>query len=288
MATSLHLPPTYLLSTHLATEELHALEDQIPSLTWDIQEAELVLGKISKRERAIFELRRLNLRTEELLSHPREDDGLQETDDGPSRKRRKVSPHHSDFPPEISHFGDISVSAESAKIVKVLKLSWLTESLAAGTQLPIEDYLVYIGRKLPPAIKARVGSHQGDEPKTPQRAARIGGHRGDDGARTQRPTLVHETTSEHDIPLPPIPEFLQTPYSCQRPTLANPPNADFIEELKDVRTLRILRGDQVGVRAYSTSIASLSAYPFALQSPSGKLLRLRFTPVAQFTSQCEN
>jgi DNA polymerase/3'-5' exonuclease PolX len=48
------------------------------------------------------------------------------------------------------------------------------------------------------------------------------------------------------------------------------PNAEFIEQLKEVRKLRLLQGDQIGVRAYSTSIAALAAYPHAVQSSFGK------------------
>jgi DNA polymerase IV len=46
----------------------------------------------------------------------------------------------------------------------------------------------------------------------------------------------------------------------------NPPNDPFIDQLKKIRTARILLGDEIGVRAYSTAIASLAAYPYTLTS----------------------
>jgi DNA polymerase IV len=84
-----------------------------------------------------------------------------------------------------------------------------------------------------------------------------------------RPThLLHQTTSEHDNPdkLPPIPEYLHTTYSCQRPTPINSPNDPFIDQLKKIRTARVLEADEIGVRAYSTAIAALAAYPYTLSS----------------------
>lgn len=84
-----------------------------------------------------------------------------------------------------------------------------------------------------------------------------------------RPThLLHQTSSEHDNSdkLPPIPDYLHTAYSCQRPTPLNPPNDPFIDQLKKIRKARILLGDEIGVRAYSTAIASLAAYPYTLTS----------------------
>ena len=84
-----------------------------------------------------------------------------------------------------------------------------------------------------------------------------------------RPTpLIRQTTSEHDNPpeLPPIPEYLKTSYSCQRPTPLYTLNDPFIEFLVRIRQARILTDDEVGVRAYSTAIASLAAYPYSVSS----------------------
>ncbi|EGY23135.1 DNA polymerase lambda [Verticillium dahliae VdLs.17] len=71
--------------------------------------------------------------------------------------------------------------------------------------------------------------------------------------------------------MPPIPAFLRTTYSCQRPTPANPPNNEFVEALKEIRTTRKLLGDEIGVRAYSTAIATVAAYPYAISTSPARL-----------------
>ncbi|KAI2488537.1 POL4 DNA polymerase IV [Pyrenophora tritici-repentis] len=84
--------------------------------------------------------------------------------------------------------------------------------------------------------------------------------------------LLQQTTSEYegedsDIPAPP--EWVKNcvKYACQRFTPANGPNEDFLEQLKKIRTARTLIDDDIGVRAYSTIIASIAAYPYKLSHP---------------------
>ncbi|KAI4190068.1 MAG: hypothetical protein L6R41_001034 [Letrouitia leprolyta] len=92
--------------------------------------------------------------------------------------------------------------------------------------------------------------------------------------RYQPPHLLRQTTSEHDEgiskPIPPMPDWvLQNKiYSCQRATPCISPNDSFIAQLKEIKLARLLTNDEIGVRAYSTSIASLAAYPYAAQSTS--------------------
>ncbi|KAI9845223.1 MAG: hypothetical protein M1837_004978 [Sclerophora amabilis] len=86
------------------------------------------------------------------------------------------------------------------------------------------------------------------------------------------PRLLQQTTSEHDedtsVQLPDMPTWVKEKkrYACERATPANPPNEAFIEQLKEIKLARLLNGDEIGVRAYSTSIASLAAYPHTLTS----------------------
>lgn len=86
--------------------------------------------------------------------------------------------------------------------------------------------------------------------------------------RSQRPKLHRTTTSEleelADHPLPPLPDWatgLYASYACCRSTPMSTPNAEFIAQLIKIRDSRLLTLDEIGVRAYSTSIASVSAYP---------------------------
>ncbi|KAF1965581.1 terminal deoxynucleotidyl transferas-like protein [Bimuria novae-zelandiae CBS 107.79] len=84
--------------------------------------------------------------------------------------------------------------------------------------------------------------------------------------------LLQQTTSEYegeDTDIPPPPDWVARglKYACQRFTPANPPNEVFIEQLKKIRTARTLIDDAIGVRAYSSIIAAIAAYPFKLSHP---------------------
>ena len=89
---------------------------------------------------------------------------------------------------------------------------------------------------------------------------------------SQAAHLLQQTTSEYDgedSEAPQPPEWVKkgVKYACQRFTPANGPNEDFLEQLKKIRTARTLIDDDIGIRAYSTIIASIAAYPFELNHP---------------------
>ncbi|OAA44934.1 DNA polymerase lambda, fingers domain protein [Metarhizium rileyi] len=284
MSNNLVFPRIYLLPTHLEPSELHYFEETVPSLTYDIHEAELVLGKISTRERAEFELRRHKVHTwsgQDLTPYsnvrtnaPAEQDTGEEH---PNPKRRKIGKVQR---PELQ-------TGESQR-VQVLRLSWLTDCIAHGKLLSVRNYLLLEGfkiasdvnpsKKLPDirnrskstivrrAAEDREGNGTIQDASTSSHSA----HHVPRHNLRQPPSLTRQTTSEHDAKLPVIPDFLRTTYSCQRPTPLETPNAEFILELKKIRTLRRLQGDQIGVRAYSTSIATLSAYPHVILGRNGK------------------
>ncbi|ORY71545.1 DNA polymerase beta [Pseudomassariella vexata] len=295
----LDFPTIFLLPTHIEPHKLLELESQIPSLTYNISEAEVILGCISKRQRAIFELRRLKLTIKELP--------LQTNSSGlPPAKRRKITNDRASSTTSDSDVNENSTTHAQQKVastsnsttaswdpgsydatghvVKVVKLAWFTDSVAKGMVLPVEDYTIYKGLKearsmdisTPPRTVGVLERARDDDDTSPA-SQRVTHHR--QAASTQRTrtlvlenrlALIRETTSEHDIDrsLLPIPDFLHSMYSCQRSTPINPPNDAFIEQLKKVRVLRTLNADKVGVRAYSTSIASLAAYPHLLVNAS--------------------
>ncbi|KHO00908.1 high-affinity nickel transporter [Metarhizium album ARSEF 1941] len=284
MASNLDFPRIYLLPSHLEPSQLHYFEDVVPSLTYNIQEAELVLGKISKRERAEFELRRLKLKIRPWLgedppsvTHTIAPVVKESLEGHPGPKRRKLG--------DVEHLGP---GIAKGNMVQVLRLSWLTDCLAQGKLLPVDNYLLCEGFKIASDVDSRGERRETQNVSTGaivQRAAedhavnsanRITSsalHFDANGPRRVRhrpPPLERQTTSEHDTQPPAIPDFLHTTYSCQRPTPLHPPNEEFILELKKIRTFRILQGNQIGARAYSTSIAALSAYPHVIKGPHGK------------------
>ena len=93
------------------------------------------------------------------------------------------------------------------------------------------------------------------------------------------PKLHRTTTSEFEdlesrsIPLPPPWVCDHVTYSCLRSTPLHSPNIRFIRALEAIKLARLLTLDEIGVRAYSTSIAAIAAYPYLLTS-AAEVLRL--------------
>ncbi|TQS32600.1 hypothetical protein Golomagni_07080, partial [Golovinomyces magnicellulatus] len=215
-------------------------------------------------ERALFELRRLGFRIDEDQAKPAPTDNALTY-------------------PKGSSATDCIGSSQGAQTVKVVRLNWLFECLELGEAVPVQDFIVYEG-----TVHKQVATSKGtgedsaqtavlkrshsilerasldnDSSTSPHTAAKRRSHHTPSQAL---PPLLQQTSSLRET-LPDIPGYLHTTYSCQRPTLISPFNAEFINALAQIRTLRLLRGDQVGVRAYSSSISALASYPYKLQSP---------------------
>lgn len=93
----------------------------------------------------------------------------------------------------------------------------------------------------------------------------------------QPPKIHRVTTAEYEADRSPSPtkqSLKEMPnwvkehnvYSCQRRTPPNPPNASFVAQLRKIKEVRLLTLDEIGVRAYSTAIATISAYPYLIES----------------------
>ncbi|KAK6348154.1 hypothetical protein TWF718_005967 [Orbilia javanica] len=80
---------------------------------------------------------------------------------------------------------------------------------------------------------------------------------------SQQSTESQEESEQIASNLPPLPQWVveKQKYSCARSTPAESPNKGFLEALLKIRLNRILISDEIGVRAYSTSIASIAAFP---------------------------
>lgn len=99
----------------------------------------------------------------------------------------------------------------------------------------------------------------------------------------ERPKLLALDTNDDDSPtssadasvVPPAPDWVKQglKYSCQRVTLSPCANEEFVELLKQIRLARLLTSDEIGVRAYSTSIASICSVPTRIVRPE-EILRL--------------
>ncbi|KAL1957201.1 hypothetical protein VTO42DRAFT_6235 [Malbranchea cinnamomea] len=336
-------PPIFVLPTHLELDELHEVEETLgrcsARLTYNINEASWVLGKISQKKRASLELRSRGLWTEEVSDevsepdqkrprletppsgvHPVkqpqivdltvqsdvEEDGESDPSSGDTRKKvlkpPDVRPASVGFP--LSLF-------EGNKHIRVVKLDWLQDSLEAGRVLPPGLYTIYCARKIPcPRVpsfgqtstglsslvaednaptpstgrdgvftsgiieRAKADTASTPPPSSTQSFGRFRRPRHGHGTsqnHNPRPKLYRQSTSEHEDPtrLPPLPDWVtkKLVYSCQRSTPLHPPNEAFINQLLKIKKIRELTLDEIGVRAYSTSIAAIAAYPYPLQSP---------------------
>lgn len=370
------LPPIFILPTHLTEAELHIVEDTLISggalLTYEIKEANLILGNISKERRAKFELKSRNIGNGEQ-KHSRAPSTVESKDDVGARKRPKFSigdqssvvksaksdvedgstttditddettakplsqlPVQNVSPsPNVDSCADaeetpaLALELESfASRIKVVKLSWLHDSISTGIVQPLGRYTIYESCLISPdeevsspeqvpqkhAVsssplgksvdqkkelaqeimqRAKADANKVVKPKfsrTRRRdqvkeaadqdfqgqsfvSSKRTASKGFKRTVSQPPQLLRQTTSEYDEEFSSsnpmiLPDWAKENriFSCERATPLNPPNADFIAQLKIIRTARLLIGDEVGVRAYSTSIASIAAYPYLISS----------------------
>lgn len=181
----------------------------------------------------------------------------------------------------------------STDVVTILKLEWLDRSVAAGKPLPRNPFVIYRGRKSGASKKAVVPNTQpakvssqilqrakedaASQPPPPAVSSRFQHRRSKHSAegsssQLQPPTLQRQTTSENDDPIsmPPQPDWVRdhVPYACLRSTPLHSPNEDFISQLIKIRQIRKLTLNEIGVRAYSTSIAAIAAYPYRIRRSS--------------------
>ncbi|KAI9675351.1 MAG: hypothetical protein M1817_001255 [Caeruleum heppii] len=178
------LPPVFVLSTHLTTEDLHQAEDRLHSLgarvTYDVHEARLFLGRVQARRRAEFELRCRKLWTEEFANEPGTAAKDEERKHEPAKKRQKTAKavsvpethdivditNESTTDSESEEQGNVANGAKTAiqdepqssaepllwdgpdDMIQVLRLDWLHDSMNAEKGLPLSDYVVYQGRPI--------------------------------------------------------------------------------------------------------------------------------------------
>ncbi|KAF3480419.1 high-affinity nickel transport protein [Arthroderma uncinatum] len=267
-------PSIFVLPTHISLEELHLIEGFLSRcgapLTYDITEARLAIGKVSHKKRAALELRSKGLWTEDVL--------LPTEVPEPPLKRRRLE--------------------DDDKDIIVVELNWIHQSLRARQSLPLDPFIVYRGRRIPkpssdlsssisspgqnvsakqsPArsILERAKEDAASSPTPqfiPSSPRRMRATPSSPSVQGRRPKLYRASTSdfEEELSIPDPPEWVRDNviYSCCRSTPLHPPNEDFINQLQMIKKIRVLTLDEVGVRAYSTSVASLAAYPHKIKSP---------------------
>ena len=193
---------------------------------------------------------------------------------------------------------DLSTLFRNKEHVKFLRLDWFYNSIRVGRIQPLDDYVILEGKRpsllntgsvIPRdeqsrALKGQVREHltfseKGSatfsttkiaESKARRSPVSVASRR-EAKHKSQKTPMLRQTTSEHDEAgrsLENMPRWVKESknYACERSTPLKSLNDDFVNQLQKIKLVRTLRLDEIGVRAYSTSIASLTAYPYPLTS----------------------
>ncbi|PLB39498.1 type-X family DNA polymerase [Aspergillus candidus] len=298
--------PTHLSLDELHEVEEH-LTQRGAQLTYNVAEAQLFLGNISQKKRAALELRSRGLWTEEPAGLARDypavkrrrveeggrarvedrapdeviDLSTETEDEADGVGSRHDSGRHLKRPAPLSN----SSPESGADGLRVVKLEWLNRCVEERRLVPVDSFVVYqaVKVKRPGAKPADpVNAVKGILQRAKEDASKAGtivstppGRRPmDTSPSSQRPPpkLYRQTTSENEeaVPLPPAPSWVKerVMYACLRSAPLHPPNERFISQLLKIRTIRELTLDEIGVRAYSTSIAAIAAYPYSFRRGS--------------------
>jgi DNA polymerase IV len=271
-----------------------ALEKGGAVLTSFATKANLILGRLATKKRVLFELRKADIHAKELRNVPDHTGDLE----SPKKRQKLEFPAIATREESRSDEADLR-HVFSSDNISVVKIQWLSDSITENRLLPLRDYLLYEGKIMqsteepgasgdhhpvdddadniferaradtPPRAKGPV-TRFASAPHGSRKFATQGTRArwADDGSRKKPALVLQETTSDDpssSAEIPPEPEWVRKriKYACQRVTPPNPPNDEFIEQLKKIRLARILTLDEIGVRAYSTSIAAIASYPYA-------------------------
>ncbi|PLN84881.1 DNA polymerase IV [Aspergillus taichungensis] len=297
--------PTHLSLDELHEVE-ERLTQRGAHLTYNVAEAQVFLGNISQKKRAALELRSRGLWTEERAAlapeHPAakrrrvgeagraraEDHGPDEVIDLSTETEDEADGVESHHDPG-RHLKRPAPSRPSPDLgadgVLVVKLEWLDRCVQERRLLPVHSFTVYQAVKVDhpkakptdtaTAVKGILQRAREDASKAGTIVSIPPGRRPmDTSPSSQRPPpkLYRQTTSENDeaVPLPPAPDWVKdrVMYACLRSAPLHPPNERFISQLLKIRAIRELTLDEIGVRAYSTSIAAIAAYPYSFRRGS--------------------
>lgn len=128
------------------------------------------------------------------------------------------------------------------------------------------------------AAKDRFGSRKHHHPHTRIPSANPASWEAGRGTKQEYAHLLQQTTTDYegtssDIPEPPEWVKAHVKYACQRSTPKDNPNDVFIDLLGRIKFARLLTNDEIGVRAYATSIAALRSYSYEISNPK-EILRI--------------
>lgn len=238
----LQFPTIFLLPDQISDEEVTDLKAAVGTCTENIDDATVIVGRLSRRERALFELRRRRVlfATDVCNSYP------QTTHDSHAVSNTASSSA------ERQHDAD-TLQKASFDTLPIVKIDWLVQSLKQRRVLALKPYLICEVRKISTETEATY--------TRPAKASSPEAVQADSDKALSESRLA-------DFSL--VSSMATQEYSCQRVTPMTPVNASFVKHLKEIRTLRKVKGDHIGTRAYSTAIAAIAAHPLSLRTRMGK------------------
>lgn len=297
--------PTKLRDVTLHSLEQSLLQHRAP-LTYNLHEAGVVLADVNTARRAEAELRGRGLWTQKVEGQEGEERGQGEPAKGNGGVVKMVkvrwltesvesgkdmgmeryvvyTARKIPRPPPSPEIGGVDAGDTDGAAHKKPKLELLDDVHAPTTKSPSPAAGILERAKLD--AKERSSSSRRYGHATGMGHSRFGrNHRsrnsGDVTEITHQPPppssiphLQHVSTDEWEstqslLPLRPPPEYVtkHLKYSCQRSTPLTTPNDHFLSLLQTIKLSRILSLDPIGIRAYSTAIASIAAYPYPLLS----------------------
>ena len=180
-----NIAPSFILPVHMTDDEFHDIEDALINaeapITYDINEARLFLSKVTQKRRAVLELRTRGVHTEEctfiekhsscdaqeqVAKSPRPRIGEKRSWQSSQTQEPKAAidltidsttESESELPSKPKP-GLIARSSQKTHVVekcaanmdsiRVVRTSWLFESLDTAKLLPFGPFLVYEGRRI--------------------------------------------------------------------------------------------------------------------------------------------
>lgn len=235
----LQFPRIFFLPDQISSEELASLKEVVGTCTDNIEDATVVVGRLNRRERALFELRRRRLlfSTDVPNYHP------QTASEVPNAGSPSTERQHDVHRRSSPTFGTLSV----------VNIDWIVQSLNQKQVLALKPYLIC------EVWKKSTGTQPSK--KSVPNASSLAASESDGNASLSESNLTE---------IPPIVHITTQGYSCQRATPKASVNTAFVTHLKEIRELRKVKGDNVGTRAYSTAIAAIAAQPLPLRTRTGK------------------
>lgn len=296
-----HLPPIYLLPTRLSEVTLHSLEQGLLGagalLTYNPAEAGVVVGDVNTKRRGLLELRGRGVWSEEVIGGVDgggEEEGLvkvvrikwitemlekgEEVEMGrwvvyvgkkvalPVVKEEGEKEEGEKEEGEKEEGDDHGEGGPAKKKVK-REIGEAGDGVGDGkatASLKSPGQSILERAKLDAQEQSPHRYHRG-------RGTRHIRHDSEPSRRARPPLLHHTSTGEFEqihilAQLRTVPDYVSQnlKYSCLRDTPLKPPNSHFISLLQTIRLARTLSLDAIGIRAYSTAIASIAAYPYPL------------------------